>query len=302
MNARTRWSRIDRAGVVALLTLAACAGDDGGTSAGSTTGGGSTSAGSSGTEGASSTSAGTSAGTGDATSAGTTSGGTSAGTSSGTTGATETGGSGTTAGEVCAPAEAVAAAFLLDPEPVGDVDDAACVVTSIVAEGDAWVGGLACGDQIYALTITATPALAPELAVDAMVRLDYRRDDVFWVNRWVALRSGDGFRTLVGGVSSSALDPPGTTIGEFFVDPTLVEVDGVCAPAAATCGDEERLAIEMSLGEYPTLVLDHSSAYADILAYAIHIVVESARRSIRMTCDDYPEAWYQLVFVWSSSD
>lgn len=288
---------------LALALAGGCVGDDASTSSASTDSA-STSATSSASESGasqSSTSAGTSAGSESATSDTTTSGDTtSTATSSGsaTSDATSSESSTTGPGVDCPAPEEVSADFSFSGPD--QVDAATCVVTATDITPPAGAISLECAGEAYTLTYTLDPFGGPELAVDQEVILDYRTDPIFWTNRWISLRSGDF--TVFGGVSSSALDPPGTTIAAFFGEPVLTELGGLCEPIDGGCGPEERLALEMSYKGSAQLILDHGVGYFNNLAEAIHLNLEVARTTPQTTCDDYPEAWYQLVFVWHSSD
>ena len=133
---------------------------------------------------------------------------------------------------------------------------------------------------------------------------------MFWINRWLALRTagGESDQLLVGAVSSSVLDPPGTTLQAFFGisvgAPAVTEAAGLCTPVDDRCGPLERLAIDFTLDVGASVrVFDHHTKLLDVLAYGWAFTVEhAARYPAEQTCDDMPPAWYELAMVWFPSD
>jgi hypothetical protein len=107
-------------------------------------------------------------------------------------------------------------------------------------------------------------------------------------------------------VAASSLDPPGTTLGEFFGDPTLTVADEQpCEVTMDRCGELQRLALGVSLNMFGPLdpVFDHGSWYADFLAFGYAIEVEAATRRITTVgCTDVPNEWFELLAVWFPSD
>jgi hypothetical protein len=216
---------------------------------------------------------------------------------------------GTETGEpACPPPERILADFSVTPD--ADVS-AICTVTSLGGEPGASVVELDCNGQAVTLTVSASPPIAePNVTMGQQVQLDYVTDPIFWINRWVALRTTGGRSDwlLVGGVSGSALDPPGTTIDAFFggasTAPIVAEAPGLCEPLEDDCGPVERLALDFGLFDGAQVrVFDHGAELFDVLAYGYWFVVESAIRHPRpQGCDDVPREWWEFVMVWFPSD
>jgi hypothetical protein len=243
------------------------------------------------------------------TSAGSTSAGsTSTGsTSAGSTGADST--EGTETGEdACPPPERILADFTVSPdEPIASP----CTVMAVGGDPGSTMIELECMGQAVTLTVDILPQTAePSVAAGQLVHLEYVTDQIFWTNRWVALQTAGGETDwlLMGGVSGSALDPPGTTIDAFFGSsigaPTVAEVDGLCEPFQDRCGDVDRLALDFSIRDDATVrVFDQGADLIDVLAYGYWFSVQTAIRQLRpVGCDDVPPAWYQFVAVWFPSD
>ncbi|MCA9709044.1 MAG: hypothetical protein KDK70_24580 [Myxococcales bacterium] len=218
----------------------------------------------------------------------------------------DSGPTGTDTGDPACPApQEVAADFTVVPP----VDPSATCTVIFVGEVD---GGTAIdldceGDPAYVWVATAPDPTVPWLAVGDPVHLDYVVEPIFWENRWFALHSamGESDVLLLGGVSGSALDPPGTTLEAFFGgDPGLTVVEGLCEPFDDLCGPVERLALDLTtLGGATVRVFDQDTGIIDVLAYGYRLTVQSAVHNLRpIGCDDLPPRWYQLVVGYFPSD
>lgn len=262
-----------------------------------------------GSTGASASSTVADAGTSDATTGDATTG--DATTLSADTTATEGSSEGTETGEVLCepPEEGVTASFSVTPdESVSSV----CTVSSVTSEPESTVIVLDCDGQPITLALATTPvSTLPSLAVGGLVQLDHVLDQIFWINRWLALRTagGESDQLLVGGVASSVLDPPGTTLEAFFGGsslgaPAITEVDGLCMPVEDRCGPLERLALDFTLELGASVrVFDQTTGLVDVLAFGWWFTVEEATQYPRnQACDDIPPGWLDFMMVWFPSD
>jgi hypothetical protein len=207
------------------------------------------------------------------------------------------------------PEEGVTASFSVSPD---EAISAVCTVSSVTFEPQPTVILLDCDGQPITLELSTTPQSAvPSTAVGSLVQLDYAFDQIFWINRWLSLRSagGESDQLLVGGVASSVLDPPGTTLEAFFGGsslgvPAITEVDGICMPVDDRCGPLERTALDFTLELGATVrVLDQTTGFVDVLAFGWWFTVEEATRYPRtQACDDVPPAWLDFMMVWFPSD
>ena len=144
-----------------------------------------------------------------------------------------------------------------------------------------------------------------------MVDLVYRVEAIGPTeDRWLAIHGFDSPSILLlGAVSASLLDPPGTTLGEFFHDPTLTVADEEpCDSTVDSCGELRRLALGVSIEPFEQIgaldpVFDHGSWYANFLAFGYSIEVETATQRVApVDCDDVPDEWFPLLVVWFPSD
>jgi len=238
---------------------------------------------------------------GDATVADTTVAATSTTDTTDTTEGTETG------EDACPPAESVMVDFTVEPEQ--DVSDT-CMVTSLGGDPGTSVLELDCGGQLTTVTLTITPDSAvPQVSVGQSVYLQYITDLVFWTNRWLAIHSADGEsdRLLVGAVSGSAFDPPGTTLDALFdgtTGPSITPVSGLCPLDAGRCSDYERIALDLELPRGGGVrVFDQGAGLVDILSHGYWLVVqEAAHHPPPHDCTDYPTQWYQFATTFFPSD
>lgn len=218
---------------------------------------------------------------------------------------------GTETGEAdCEDPQDVTATFTVSPD---ETLSETCTVLGVSGDAAQSVITLACSGMAVTLTVETTPpSRMPSVAVDQLVRLEHVVEPIFWNNRWFALftAGGESDSLLVGGVSSSVLDPPGTTLDAFFgrgsfAAPTVTAVDGLCTPVDDDfCGPLERLALDFTLVDFgATRVLDHGTGFVDVLAFGWAYTVEHAMRYPGpLECDDAPEAWLDFVMVWFPSD
>jgi hypothetical protein len=218
--------------------------------------------------------------------------------------------SGTDTGEqLCAAPERVSLAFTVSPD---ESTSATCSVLAVGGAPEQAVIMLDCDGQEVTLTLAITPQLTtPSVTNGQLVRLEYIRDPIFWVNRWLALHSagGESDWLLVGAVESSTLDPPGTTLDAFFGasfgGPSVTAVSGLCEPIEDICGPLERIALELGLADVggSLQVLDQTVGFIDVLAFGYAVVVQRAVQYPRpQTCDDIPPAWFHFAMVWFGSD
>lgn len=218
---------------------------------------------------------------------------------------------GTETGEAaCDDPQDVTATFTVSPD---ETLSETCTVLGVSGDAGQSVITLLCSGMAVTLTVETTPpSRMPSVAVDQLVRLEHVVEPIFWNNRWFALftAGGESDSLLAGGVSSSVLDPPATTLDAFFgggsfAAPTVTEADGLCTPVDDDfCGPLERIALDFSLDDLGTTrVLDHGTGLVDVLAFGWAYTVEHAMRYPGpLECDDAPEAWLDFVMVWFPSD
>jgi hypothetical protein len=162
---------------------------------------------------------------------------------------------------------------------------------------------LECDDTEVTVNVESTISPLPT-TWDLFVLVDYRVDGL---DRWLAIHRESAPDTLVlGAVAASVLDPPGTTLGEFFHDPTLTVADEQpCESSMDMCGEFQRLGLGVSLSQFGEgdRVFDHGTWYANFLSHGYSIAVEYAERRLAPSnCADLPDEWYQLLAVWFPSD
>jgi hypothetical protein len=165
---------------------------------------------------------------------------------------------------------------------------------------------LDCAGVIVTVTLDSTILVMPNPG--EMVELDYRTDAVGQVeDRWLAIHQLEDQQALVlGAVAASRLDPPGTTLGEFFGDPALtIAAEQPCEATTDSCGELQRLALAVTLEMFGEAdpVFDHGSWYGNFLAFGYSIEVEEATRRVPpVNCDDVPDEWFALLATWFPSD
>jgi hypothetical protein len=206
----------------------------------------------------------------------------------------------------CPAPNPVTASFRVSPP---DPLTAICTVLDEVSDGaNLYDLTLDCEGTNVTINIDSTIPSKPYVGVGEMVSFAYRYEPLSQTgDHWLAIHRVDAPDVLLlGGVSASLLDPPGTTLGEFFHDPTLsVAADQSCEPSMDTCGESRRIALDVSLDMFGAgdPVFDHGSWFADFLAFGYSIEVEYAVQRVGpINCDDVPAEWFQLLVVWFPSD
>jgi hypothetical protein len=185
---------------------------------------------------------------------------------------------------------------------------ATCVVIEEIHDGDhIYYLELDCDGTPVAINVESTIFVQPYVAPMTVVELDYRTDPDAPNDHWLAIHRSDSDALVLGGVQASHLDPPGTTLAEFFRNPGLsVAIDQPCELMSDSCGDYLRLALDVTVDRFGLTgdpVFDHGSWYADFLAFGFSIEVESAMRRVPPNeCDDAPDEWFALLAVWFPSD
>jgi len=223
-----------------------------------------------------------------------------------TTNATDT----ETGEPACPPPEDVAVTFTVSPdEPLSTI----CTVTSVTGDEQSTTIDLDCDGEVVTLVVSITPPSAgPHVFEDELVQIDHVVDQIFWTNRWLALRTtgGESDQLLMAAVEGSALDPPGTTLDAFlgggsFGSPSVAVADGLCMPIDDDfCGPLERMALDFDLARFgSSRAFDHGTAFVDVLAFGWAYTVEQATQyPEQQTCDDVPVAWFDFAMIWFPSD
>jgi hypothetical protein len=205
--------------------------------------------------------------------------------------------SGTTGIDMCPPRDFVQGAFWVMPENTPVAGN--CLVIDYLGSEDASEYQLECETGPVTLTLTSNAGSSTALIINEEVELAYEIDPVFWINRWLSIRTTGGApRTVVAAISGSVLDPPGTSVGAFFGDVDIAEVQS-CEPIPDDCATTQRLGLGISAwGTEPQIVYDGSAAYSGGVPDEHFMMVETAvRYSEPFNCTDIPGAWYEVLIV-----
>src|SRR5690606_21977282 len=117
----------------------------------------------------------------------------------------------------CTPPNPVTARFTVTPAARRA---GTCALDSEAFDGtDGYEMILDCAGESVTVTLDSTIAHMPNPG--EMVELDYRTEPAGLIeDRWLAIHQVENMQALVlGAVAASRLDPPGTTLAEFFGDP-----------------------------------------------------------------------------------
>lgn len=116
-----------------------------------------------------------------------------------------------------------------------------------------------------------------------------------WVEEWLSIRTVAGdLRLLV--VQATDVAPPGTPREEWLAPVALRVLDGVCTPTVYPCGTAERLALEVSVDGFTSVVFDGSEGHVGSAA-PYFLLVQLAVRISATLCPELYDAWYALVLV-----
>jgi hypothetical protein len=199
----------------------------------------------------------------------------------------------------CPSQQPVTARFTVTP----DVESTAtCAVVSEASDGRGhYEMQLDCAGTDVTVVIDSTIPRMP--SPGATVEFDYRRYGQDY--HWLAIHDVDQQTLVLGGVNGLSLDPPGTTLAEFFGDPVLSVADEQkCGTTREWCGEMQRLGLDVEIEGFGPFdpVFDRGSWYADFLAFGYAIEVEVATRIEPYRCVDGPAQRYELLVVWFPSD
>ncbi|MFO7564223.1 MAG: hypothetical protein R6X02_16370 [Enhygromyxa sp.] len=204
----------------------------------------------------------------------------------------------------CPAPELVTARFTVTP-PVARAGT--CTVEGESFDGvDAYEMTLDCAGQSVVVSLDSTILRMPNPG--AAVELDYRTEARGQTeDRWLAIHQlVDQEALVLGAVAASRLDPPGTTLAEFFRDPALtLAAEQPCEVMTDSCGELQRLGLGVSTELFGPLepVFDRGSWFASFLAFGYVIEVEEAIRRIPpVGCDDLSDESFALLVVWFPSD
>ena len=158
---------------------------------------------------------------------------------------------------------------------------------------------LDCEGEFVGVRIDSSIQQLPDVGGD--MSLDYR---VEGAQRWLALRREGGPGVLVlGGVSAARLDPPGTTLSEFFGDPgvRIAEQQPCEGSVEQPCGSGQRLALALSDAQFGEIghVFDAGSYITNFLAYGYAVEVERAVEFLDPQACEGPGS-FQLLATWYS--
>lgn len=180
--------------------------------------------------------------------------------------------------------------FELMPSPA-KVDEE-CLVAAIDHDVDAFTLTLSCVQQSFTLWVASSELQPPGLAgIGEEVHLSYvQAEGEIGIEQWLAIRHDRHAgidKTVLGLVSAARLDPPQTTLNEFFVSPEVAISDGLCAPEDTPCGQTERVGLRFSEAFGEAVVLDQQVGYygVDFVSQSL-AVVEAALVHPFNNCDE----------------
>jgi hypothetical protein len=131
--------------------------------------------------------------------------------------------------------------------------------------------------------------------VGSEVTFHYVAREVWWIDRWFTVRLTGG-TLLLAGVGSDAIAPPGLDPNEWYSPLGVRVLSSVCTPTDDTCGPTERQALELSYGGATNVIFDGYSGYVGMMV-SYFVFVAQASHVVEMGCDDYPDQFYNALFV-----
>jgi hypothetical protein len=205
-------------------------------------------------------------------------------------------------GTVCLPPEPMPLRleFTVDGASRADADiDVPCRVTSVVNdESGHHIIALECGTggmmETHTIDLAAEPDVWPGVFAGEEVTFRYLADTIWWVNRWLAIRTTGGF-TRLALVEADSIAPPGMTPAEWYGGYAVRVLSGVCTPVTDSCGPLERQGIEVTFGGTTGVVFDGGRTSIGGMA-AIDVLVLRATHYLSMGCDDVPDQFYTATF------
>lgn len=207
---------------------------------------------------------------------------------------------------VCDPQEQFgedAAYWVVDDEAFMriDLEDITCTIAEFVDDGTTMTMTLECDEQElsqHTVVVPHNPITPLNIGQGSAIRLTYRTDPIFWINRWFSIRAMDG-RFIIGGVLGSELLPAADP--DLFAPVEVTLAEDVCGIdcAAIPCTHSQREAIDLALDGDDVRVYDGNSGTVGPTTQYTFVVGEAATGDDSL-CDDMPPSWYAIVAYDSS--
>jgi len=188
--------------------------------------------------------------------------------------------------------------------PEVDEVDQDCVVAGVEEMGDAFTIELTCGLETYSVWFSSSSLELPGGVVPGSeVHLAYASSSgEFGPNRWLALQHddhGEQYKSALGGVSAATLNPPGTTFGEFFVDPVVTVVNNVCDPVDMRCGPVERVGLRFTDSQSEATIFDQGVGLysGDFVSSSIAAVAQAVLQ-LENNCEQGSATRFEFGWSW----
>jgi hypothetical protein len=204
----------------------------------------------------------------------------------------------------CPPREPVFASFVIDHDayPMDYMDlEQRCVIEAVMGEEEGHtIVELSCwadtGElQHHTVEIMTEPPAYIFMWEGESVLFRYVVRSPWWSDRWFSISYDWGYMA-VAGVDATTIIPYGTDPDGFYGQLDLSLAGGMCPWTPGTCGDEERVALEVRYYDTVGTFFDGSRGIVGLMD-GYRVFVEQAVVQHNVTCDDFAESWLRALFI-----
>jgi hypothetical protein len=145
------------------------------------------------------------------------------------------------------------------------------------------------------IDLSTLPVLSLPIAVDDPVSFYASIDGPCWVDKYFRLDDENGDPLLIG-IEASVI--PDEVAGHELL-PFPVEIASeVCTPEQASCGLQQRLALDLTIDGEQTRMFDHSHAILGADS-DVEVWLNEATRYDELDCTDTPTDWFQFLVAYT---
>jgi len=175
-----------------------------------------------------------------------------------------------------------------------------CVVEWSISEPE-WIEiGMGCPVDddliaVYVINIYAMPGVYAYIPDGTEVVFSYMIDNPWWLNRWFAIRYPGG-NLFMAAVDATDLAPYGRDPYAWYSPLGVSLATGYCPWTHEDCGDEERVALQVSFEGMSDFVFDGNETMIGMWGL-YHVIVDMAVVYNNVMCEDFYDSWIRALFV-----
>jgi hypothetical protein len=206
---------------------------------------------------------------------------------------------------VCPPHGPVFSSFVVDhdayPMEYREIEQR-CMIEAVMGEDEGHtIIELSCwadtGElELHTVEIMTSPPAYIFMWEGEPVLFRYVVRSPWWSDKWFSI-SYDWGAMAMAGVDAADILPYGTDPDGWYGQLDLSLIGGLCPWTPGHCGDEERMALDVSFYGTGARFFDGSTGMVGLME-SYQVFVEQAVVYHNVTCDDFAESWFRALFVY----